>query len=198
MPVQSHIRVEYHDGKAVKVAFVPAIQCSLEQSQEYGTKEITAVLRALAKQLGVGEWAVNVVAFNAKDAYNETGELLDALPFTVEEHASGFSLTHNPSGRNHWLSDGVDVMTMEDGDDDTTLHPGTIGFTMAWSDMMNNSEGETLEAYFPDLDTEQEDDEEECEHPNAVLSDDTEDPETWYCPDCGETFIHDPDDEEES
>lgn len=29
----------------------------------------------------------------------------------------------------------------------------------------------------------------ECQHPNAVLSDD-DDPETWYCPDCSETFIH--------
>lgn len=31
---------------------------------------------------------------------------------------------------------------------------------------------------------------EDCEHPGAVLSD-SDEPETWYCPDCGETFIHD-------
>lgn len=32
------------------------------------------------------------------------------------------------------------------------------------------------------------DEEEECEHPNAVLSDD-EEPATYHCPDCGEDFI---------
>ncbi len=35
---------------------------------------------------------------------------------------------------------------------------------------------------------------EECEHSNAVLSDDNE-PETWYCPDCGENFVWSDDDE---
>ena len=155
MVVQSHIRVEYNDGKS---AFVPAIKCSLEQSRDYETSEQTAVRRALARQLSVPEEGVSVVAFDKTTPYNETGVRLVALPFTVEEHISGFSLTHNPSGQNHWLSDGVDVMTMEDGDKDITLHPGTIGFTMAWGDVMNNSLSETMEAYFPD--TEQEEDEE--------------------------------------
>jgi hypothetical protein len=27
-----------------------------------------------------------------------------------------------------------------------------------------------------------------CEHPCAALSD-SEEPETWYCPDCGDTFL---------
>jgi hypothetical protein len=35
-----------------------------------------------------------------------------------------------------------------------------------------------------------EDEDDECEHNGAILSDDTEQPETWYCPYCGETFIY--------
>lgn len=40
--------------------------------------------------------------------------------------------------------------------------------------------------------------EEECEHDNAVLSD-PEPPATYYCPDCGETFIgaHEEDDDDD-
>ncbi len=39
---------------------------------------------------------------------------------------------------------------------------------------------------------------EECEHDNAVLSD-PEPPATYYCPDCGETFIgaHEEDDDDD-
>jgi hypothetical protein len=29
----------------------------------------------------------------------------------------------------------------------------------------------------------------DCKHPNAVKSD-PEPPATWYCPDCGEYFLH--------
>lgn len=29
----------------------------------------------------------------------------------------------------------------------------------------------------------------DCDHPQACLSDDSFKPETWYCPDCSETFI---------
>lgn len=155
MAVQSHIRVEYNDGTGRKVAFVPAIQCSLEQSRDYETDEHSAVYRALARQLKVDEATLTVVAYDGKEAYNESGVRLNAQVFTVNEHLSGFSLTHNPSGRDHWLSDGVDVMTVDDDDEDfgeVTLHPGTIGFTMAWSDMMNNALSETMEAYFPDID----------------------------------------------
>jgi len=45
-------------------------------------------------------------------------------------------------------------------------------------------------------DFEDEDDEEECEHPNAVLSD-SNPPATWHCPDCGENFIMEDEEEEE-
>ena len=31
--------------------------------------------------------------------------------------------------------------------------------------------------------------EHECEHPGAALSDDTELPATWHCPDCGINFV---------
>jgi hypothetical protein len=74
--------------------------------------------------------------------------LRDARPlFTVCEHYNGFSLQHNPSGQTRWLSDGVDVF--ED------LTPGDPDFRQRWEDEMNAQPNETLEAYFPDLSTEE-------------------------------------------
>lgn len=68
--------------------------------------------------------------------------------FQVNEHANGFSLTHLRSGKNHWLSDGVDVLFDAD---DNPISPGTKGFVEKWTREFNSNVGETLEAYFPEL-----------------------------------------------
>jgi hypothetical protein len=67
--------------------------------------------------------------------------------FTVNEHFNGFSLTHNASGANHWLSDGVDCVFDES---DKALSPGSEGFCDKWAAMFNSDVGQTMEAYFPD------------------------------------------------
>lgn len=62
--------------------------------------------------------------------------------FEVMEYSSGYAVRHIPTGREHWLSDGVDVF--ED------LGPGEDGFTERWTEEMNSYPG-TLAVYFPDL-----------------------------------------------
>lgn len=80
--------------------------------------------------------------------HTNLGDIYDNPPeLAVIERASGFELRHLATGRTHWLSDGVDVLTDEHG---KTLSPGTPEFTALWSEALN-SEPEAMEAYFPDL-----------------------------------------------
>ncbi len=125
------------------------------QSVNYTTTEEQALKRAVAYVLGTSVLNIEDVEFDEKQiAVDILGQpIIDT--FVINEHMSGFSLTHVSSGKNHWLSDGVDVMSIElfedEDEDEVTLHPGTLGFVEAWTDTFNQSVGETLEAYFPDL-----------------------------------------------
>jgi hypothetical protein len=67
--------------------------------------------------------------------------------FSVLEHFNGFSVQHNPTGKTHWLSDGVDAVF---DTDDKPIPPGSTGFTVLWEDDLNRGWPETLEAYFPE------------------------------------------------
>lgn len=66
-------------------------------------------------------------------------------PFRVIEHCNGFEVEHIASGRTHWLSDGVDVLP--------GIQPGHPQFRARWERELNESESETLEAYFPEDET---------------------------------------------
>ena len=66
--------------------------------------------------------------------------------FAVIEHFNGFSLRHLPSGEEHWLSDGVDVIFDAEGN---ALSPGDPEMIERWTEIFNVMPSETLEAYFP-------------------------------------------------
>lgn len=71
-----------------------------------------------------------------------------AKMFKVNEWASGFDVEHIPSGKTHWMGDGVDTLFDEN---DKAMSPGTEGFVECWEDSLNENREETLEAYFPEL-----------------------------------------------
>lgn len=73
---------------------------------------------------------------------------MDEKTFTVIEYSSGFAIRHNATGREHWLSDGVDVLF---DSEDRAISPGTPGFAELWTDGMNKEAETVLEVYFPDL-----------------------------------------------
>lgn len=162
--IQSHVKVECHVIKdwtlRREFVFVPALLVSKIQSDQCrGDQE--GVELATAKHLNVPKGSIEVIVWDKYVPYNDKGEPITGQPFKVEEHMNGYSLTHVPTGRNHWLCDGVDVMSVDDDEAEfgsITLSPGTVGFIMAWTDSMNNNASETMEAYFPG--TEEED--EEC------------------------------------
>lgn len=66
--------------------------------------------------------------------------------FEVIEYSSFFAVRHIPSGEEHSMGDGVDTLFDEDGE---ALSPGMPGFIETWSDVLNEDEQTTLEAYFP-------------------------------------------------
>jgi len=68
--------------------------------------------------------------------------------FTVIEYSSFFAVRHNETSEEQPMGDGVDTLFNEDGE---PLSPGTEGFRETWENSLNNSESETLEAYFPHL-----------------------------------------------
>jgi hypothetical protein len=68
--------------------------------------------------------------------------------FSVVEYSSGFAVRHNPTGREHWMSDGVDAIF---DDNDEPISPGSPGFCEKWAEFLNAAEDDTLAAYFPDL-----------------------------------------------
>jgi hypothetical protein len=107
--------------------------------------EVYADDHSTAKQIAVAIGALK----NAQDGLQRIIDALrDERPiFTVCEHHNGFSLQHNPSGKTHWLSDGVDVF------DDLT--PGHPDFRQRWEEELNADASTTLDAYFPDLSTEE-------------------------------------------
>lgn len=68
--------------------------------------------------------------------------------FRVVEYFSGFAVEHIPTGKEHWMSDGVDAVFDEN---DEPLSPGSEGFCEAWAKGLNETSDDTLEAYFPEL-----------------------------------------------
>ena len=144
----THFKVEH----GVQVYLVPASYVTIIQSRDFETSEKQAVRLALSVVIGrpLEDW--EEIKYN-KTAMNDKGHIYEPGMFTVNEHSNGFSLTHNPSQENHWLSDGVDTLSFDEGYDgeEVTLHPGTLGFVEVWSESANNPEWETLEACFPHL-----------------------------------------------
>jgi len=67
--------------------------------------------------------------------------------FSVIEYSSFFAVRHNPTGHEHPMGDGVDVLFDED---DKAISPGTPGFVEKWEHALNEMPDETLEAYFPE------------------------------------------------
>lgn len=67
--------------------------------------------------------------------------------FRVNEFSSGFEVEHIPTGKTHWMSDGVDVLFDEN---DKALSPGDPDFRQKWEDALNEDAMTTLEAYFPE------------------------------------------------
>lgn len=67
--------------------------------------------------------------------------------FQVNEWSSGFEVQHVPTGKTHWMSDGVDALFDEEGH---AFSPGDPGFRELWEHVLNETPDETLAAYFPD------------------------------------------------
>jgi hypothetical protein len=68
--------------------------------------------------------------------------------FICVEYHSGFAVRHARTGKEHWMSDGVDVLFDKN---DKALSPGSPGFREKWEEALNSTGSETMEAYFPDL-----------------------------------------------
>ena len=68
--------------------------------------------------------------------------------FSVVEYTSFFAVRHNPTGEEKPMGDGVDTLFTPTG---KAMSPGAKGFVSTWEKSLNANEGETLEAYFPEL-----------------------------------------------
>jgi hypothetical protein len=72
--------------------------------------------------------------------------------FQVIEYSSFFAVRHLPSGAECPMGDGVDAIDYVDEDGEgRCLWPGTPDFVQEWTDALNANPEETLEAYFPEL-----------------------------------------------
>lgn len=67
--------------------------------------------------------------------------------FRVVEYSSGFAVRDTETGQERWMSDGVDALFTATG---RAMRPGSEYFRKTWQRALNENEGETLEAYFPD------------------------------------------------
>jgi|GEM_PF-3889584 len=80
--------------------------------------------------------------------------------FVVREWASGYDVNDTVTNADHWLSDGVDVVSFavpngyreDDGDmlSDWVPYAGTFGMQTEWQEAFNLTPEETLEAYWPE------------------------------------------------
>lgn len=68
--------------------------------------------------------------------------------FNAVEYVSGFAVQDTVSGEEHWIGDGVDMLSDKRG---RMLSPGSKGFLRKLQRSLNESESETLEAYFPEV-----------------------------------------------
>lgn len=75
----------------------------------------------------------------------------------VYEWSSGYEIEHIPSGKTHWMSDGVDMFTKEVEDDDghgfhdEPIYPGSQAFNEAMRLDLELAYSTYMEAYFPQI-----------------------------------------------
>lgn len=66
--------------------------------------------------------------------------------FQVIEYHSGYAVRDRTTGKEHWMSDGVDSLFTQSGQ---AMRPGTEYFRKAWQRSLNADAEQTAEAYFP-------------------------------------------------
>lgn len=67
--------------------------------------------------------------------------------FKVIEYSTGYAVRDTQSGRQEWMSDGVDALSTPTG---RPMKPGSEYFRRTWQKALNESASETAEAYgFP-------------------------------------------------
>jgi hypothetical protein len=100
-----------------------------------------------------GLWAEAVT----QERYDQVQRIMDGQEdpdvdlFLVVEYSSFFAVRHLPTGKEHPMGDGVDeVFENGLGEECRVGHPG---FVNLWTCALNQNKAETLEAYFPDLDS---------------------------------------------
>ena len=64
--------------------------------------------------------------------------------FQVIEYASGYAVCDRITGKEHWMSDGVDAVFTPSG---RPMSPGTERFRRAWQRALNACAADTAEAY---------------------------------------------------
>jgi len=66
--------------------------------------------------------------------------------FKVIEYASGYAVRDTTTGKEHWMSDGVDVLFTSTG---RPMSPGSEHFRRTWERSLNEWPFDTEAAYFP-------------------------------------------------
>ncbi len=67
--------------------------------------------------------------------------------FEVIEYSSGYAVRDRVTGEEAWMGDGVDTLYTRSGQ---SMYPGSEYFRKTWQRVLNSSDVETLEAYFPE------------------------------------------------
>jgi hypothetical protein len=107
--------------------------------------------------LGRGEVTEILANMEADEVRAEREAPKPKKMFRVDELSTHFEVVHLPSGKSHEMGDGVDVDLGSDlppGADESSRAPLTVGmegFREAWEKWLNEDQGETLAAYFPEL-----------------------------------------------
>ena len=153
MPV---FKVIIHDTSRIKLVG-PGSECAtLEAAVQIAKRRYANSWKSIVVE-GIGitieREVVNDPHWLFKIAESLDHQNLDSLfndppTFACIEYSSGFAVRHLPSGKEHWMSDGVDVLTDAE---DRSISPGTPDFTALWSEALNETGSDTLEAYFPEL-----------------------------------------------
>lgn len=138
------------------------------QSATYSLRYENDLMTAGQLQAYINDWRKRCAQSNIEFRVDESVEdmIADWLPpsviacydeLAVHEWTSGYEIEHIPSGKTHWMSDGVDMLTREVEDDDghgfhdETLSPGTEEFNQAMQHAIEEGYNEYLEAYFPEI-----------------------------------------------
>lgn len=73
---------------------------------------------------------------------------IGAARFKVIEYFNHYAVRHIPTGEEKPMGDGVDTLMDEEC---KPIPCGTEAFRIAWQEALNETEYETLEAYFPEI-----------------------------------------------